>query len=632
MAVSGTSVGDRWARLLTDEAWRAITAAGLEDCAYFAYFFTSTDEAREWCILNVDGASSDTFVIAWSQCRQLLDADQDVVERIFRREQQRVRGAAPKRMPDLPNPAPEPSTAVGQQVLHRRKRRITDSITGYEQLQVHIRDEAHKAVYQIAPEKKIWNDIWAIWLQSGTDNLRYQELVASFAPAEPPLLQNCVRQWVFSRLLKYDEPQLRPAVRAWQRWSSWATNSGAAVSSPDTMSVFNFLSHVAEGGPTAARTVWNQLLFLRKRLGVNLPLEDSKDFVFGRVQAGAPSQARVADPGILLGLLVLLQRAGGSAKTVIQAVLLPMLSCLRWRHLQRSYFSHEDDKMWYGTCLRGKRRVQGVCPPYDWCVPKDVAVAGLSRGLSGNVKWLDGLGDVYAAIYPTLPAGQQPFLIPAFLRDKSSAWASAFVTNSKMSYRAWVELFRGVLVQLGYREDADGFTYNSVRRFMPTLAGLLELDPQQAQALGYWQEIVKPQQGIGSGTLSSARASFPMSQRYSGVKVMVTARIQMSMLAIFFAMAKKAMDTIPAKSSKWWLHESLTWANFGRFRLTPTEVDNLLQEKGDHLEPGRTRATNGMDGPPAHGLAAAGGASSTAGYQAQASRPASSYQFQDGFP
>ncbi|OLP77008.1 hypothetical protein AK812_SmicGene42982 [Symbiodinium microadriaticum] len=588
MAVSGTSVGDRWARLLTDEAWRAITAAGLEDCAYFAYFFTSTDEAREWCILNVDGASSDTFVIAWSQCRQLLDADQDVVERIFRREQQRVRGAAPKRMPDLPNPAPEPSTAVGQQVLHRRKRRITDSITGYEQLQVHIRDEAHKAVYQIAPEKKIWNDIWAIWLQSGTDNLRYQELVASFAPAEPPLLQNCVRQWVFSRLLKYDEPQLRPAVRAWQRWSSWATNSGAAVSSPDTMSVFNFLSHVAEGGPTAARTVWNQLLFLRKRLGVNLPLEDSKDFVFGRVQAGAPSQARVADPGILLGLLVLLQRAGGSAKTVIQAVLLPMLSCLRWRHLQRSYFSHEDDKMWYGTCLRGKRRVQGVCPPYDWCVPKDVAVAGLSRGLSGNVKWLDGLGDVYAAIYPTLPAGQQPFLIPAFLRDKSSAWASAFVTNSKMSYRAWVELFRGVLVQLGYREDADGFTYNSVRRFMPTLAGLLELDPQQAQALGYWQEIVKPQQGIGSGTLSSARASFPMSQRYSGVKVMVTARIQMSMLAIFFAMAKKAMDTIPAKSSKWWLHESLTWANFGRFRLTPTEVDNLLQEKGDHLEPGRT--------------------------------------------
>ena len=65
---------------------------------------------------------------------------------------------------------------------------------------------------------------------------------------------------------------------------------------------------------------------------------------------------------------------------------------------------------------------------------------------------------------------------------------------------------------------------------MPTLAGFLQLDEQQAQALGYWQEIPKGQEVAGSSALRTMRAK--LSERYSGVKVQVSGRVQLASLAI----------------------------------------------------------------------------------------------------
>ena len=98
--------------------------------------------------------------------------------------------------------------------------------------------------------------------------------------------------------------------------------------------------------------------------------------------------------------------------------------------------------MWFGTCAGGKRRVQGVCPPYDWCIPKLAGLAFTQRGLLTSPNWVDGLDAVDNAVYPTLDPGIKPFLLPALRRDKSSACASSFVRNAAMSYHAWAELFR----------------------------------------------------------------------------------------------------------------------------------------------------------------------------------------------
>ena len=80
------------------------------------------------------------------------------------------------------------------------------------------------------------------------------------------------------------------------------------------MHIFAFLDHVAQGGPTAARTVWNQLLFLRKRLGIGIPLKDAKEYVLRHVQSNVLQQAKVLEPDYFLGLLLLLHRARGSAR------------------------------------------------------------------------------------------------------------------------------------------------------------------------------------------------------------------------------------------------------------------------------------------------------------------------------
>ena len=56
---------------------------------------------------------------------------------------------------------------------------------------------------------------------------------------------------------------------------------------------------------------------------------------------------------------------------------------------------------------------------------------------------------------------------------------------------------------------ADVMSYNSLRRFLPTLAGVLDFDMVEVQSVGNWIDIP------GSACLVKARASHPMSMRYA---------------------------------------------------------------------------------------------------------------------
>ena len=164
-------------------------------------------------------------------------------------------------------------------------------------------------------------------------------------------------------------------------------------------------------------------------------------------------------------------------------ILLPLFPCLQWQHLQRSYFTHRDQASWYGTCLQGKRRVQNTYPPYDWCVASlDALVFGqqdLWIPVTGQAGWKS-----YNEAVARLPPGKRPFLVPGHCRDKTFAWSEGHAVSQGMSYRAWTEMFRGILVQLGEGAAAGQYTFHSVRKFMPMLAGFVHLDEQQAQSLG----------------------------------------------------------------------------------------------------------------------------------------------------
>ena len=363
----------QWARLISDALWQALSDAGVEDAADLAFFFVSEDEAREWAVLQQCSVGCDSFVAAWSMVRRLVADDRSVVDRILAVELARRR-ATPKQRPAC---GMVPSSS--EPLAKRRRAAVTDSLSGLEG--VRIAECQPGSSWDLNPPVSRERDLlWNLWLQSGSDNLRFQASVRSgshlsSAAAAP-------RAWVLSKFEKFSDEQLKPPLRAWARWEAWRANSCPSVPAcrPDAISFFHFIEHVAGGGPTAARSVWHQLQFLRDRLGLDLPLDDTKEYVMGKARGQPVLQAKVVEPAFVVGLLYTLQRAAGPGRVLAQTIFLALLSCIRWRHLQRSYFTHSDGTLLHAHCVQGKRRVQGVRPPYSWTAP---LLDGLCEGLPG---------------------------------------------------------------------------------------------------------------------------------------------------------------------------------------------------------------------------------------------------------
>ena len=560
----------QWSRLISDDLWQALSEAGVEDAADLAFFFVSEDEAREWAVLQQCSSGADNFVVAWSIVRRLVSVDRILAVELARRR------ATPKQRPS------QASASSGEPAVKRRRAAITSSITGLEG--VRVVDYHPKSAWSLDPPSSRERDaLWELWLQSGADNLRFQECLRSGSLLQSP--SEAPRIWVLSKFEKFSDEQLKPPLRAWARWEDWRSRNcpGVAAFHPDAISFFRFIEHVSCGGPTAARSVWHHLYFLRQRLGLDLPLEDTKEYVMGKARTKPVVQARVVEPAFVVGLPYALSTSAGPGRVLLQCVALALFSCIRWRHLQRSYFTHSDGTLLHAHCVQGKRRVQGIRPPYSWTVP---LLDGLCSGLPGlpaSPNWAEGLNELFADLAPRVPAGTQPFLVPRIRRDSSDCWALGAVLCQPMGYRAFTEAFRGVLVQLGEGPDSESYTFNSLRRFMATLANFLHLDPQQAQAIGHWQEIPHGSSAGGGGSLDSMRARFPMAERYSGVKHQVAGRVQLACVAIFFDMVRQAL---PSPLPSTWNSQFLTWGMLERFRPSAEAVSDLLRRLGSVAEPG----------------------------------------------
>ena len=64
----------------------------------------------------------------------------------------------------------------------------------------------------------------------------------------------------------------------------------------------------------AARSVWHHLSFLRERLGLDLPLDDTKKYVMGKAKGQPVVQARVVESAFVVGILLALHRAAGPGR------------------------------------------------------------------------------------------------------------------------------------------------------------------------------------------------------------------------------------------------------------------------------------------------------------------------------
>ena len=95
----------------------------------------------------------------------------------------------------------------------------------------------------------------------------------------------------------------------------------------------------------------------------------------------------------------------------------------------------------------------------------------------------------------------------------------------------WVTLLRQVMAAAGWAQPSLGtLSFNSMRRFLPTLADVLRCDRDTAQAVGSWQEV--PQ---GEGC--AGRAIRPMSLHYSDEQALSSCVAKEKVLARFFEVA-----------------------------------------------------------------------------------------------
>ena len=60
--MAASSSADQWQRMIADEFWQAVAAAGIESAPDLAYYLCTEDEAREWAILHGPSSHVDNFI------------------------------------------------------------------------------------------------------------------------------------------------------------------------------------------------------------------------------------------------------------------------------------------------------------------------------------------------------------------------------------------------------------------------------------------------------------------------------------------------------------------------------------------------------------------------------------------
>ena len=328
--------------------------------------------------------------------------------------------------------------------------------------------------------------------------------------------------------------------RAFKRWVTYHAEHCPAEMpywQPPALALSQFLLHVSRGGPTAAKGVYSALKWWREALGIPLPVMD-----------GLVAHWAVAEPGhcatpkppmsvdVLLAVLSAAPRLRGTMASAAAWLLLPLVACLRFAHVQRSSQLKLVGDQVRGVCSKGKRRVGHVRPPFEWAAPARVGGFELGKQLV-----LD-----FEETRARLPHAD--FLIPdiAFGRANPLAANSAKLLT-KMSIGKFTLLLRAVVQAIVPAEDGHcGLCSYSLRRFLPTVADKLMLPGDLRDAIGGWHE--RPQTATEAVGQSREHAAHAMAVRYADDKVATAGEVKKQVLVALLM----ACSRMPPKSPRSW--------------------------------------------------------------------------------
>ena len=368
----------------------------------------------------------------------------------------------------------------------------------------------------------------------------------------------------------------------WKRWWSKCVREGP-LHKPKPMLLAIFLEEVALGGPTAAESVLSALKWWHKHLGVPMPVRHTLLSAFAvHDDNHAADQGEQIHLWIVANLILLVKRGQGAVSQFASLILIVIGICLRWRHAQRSQLQGVSDRFLKGRCTKGKRRVKGAQPPFEWASPRQWLPGEDTSALAISVllKMAHRMGPAYEAA---------PFLIPDITVDKGgfieydSQWLDKPMQSSKFN-----RLFRQLLQKMGApAEIANRLSAKCLRKVLPTIAGLLLVPAEAADSLGNWQDKSNTQDN------KPERKLFAMSTLYAQDRTMCAGDNKLRVVSGFaMALAKQ----IPAKT-----RETMTFVS-----QDDLNNDHLRAMSLSWADLGEAAQSHGSNGP-LHPLRSQGG-------------------------
>ena len=241
-------------------------------------------------------------------------------------------------------------------------------------------------------------------------------------------------------------------------------------------------------------------------MGVPFPTDHPAVAAFAVSAPGRnPTQRKPIEMEAVWRLLRMASAGSQAPHILMRLCLLLALAVVRYKHTCISRRLEFRERLVVFECSRGKRRVAGHRPPFQWAMPRllepgcDLAapvlalLSEIERKLGSEITFV--VPDVEGPL-KTLPAN--PTWLPV-----------------AMPYSRWVAVLRAIAqaLELPLELGAQLWATYTFRRLLPTIADVIGLHEGHRQALGEWTEQVK-----ASG--SAATAAQPlMCHTYANNKV-----------------------------------------------------------------------------------------------------------------
>ncbi|CAE8633156.1 unnamed protein product [Polarella glacialis] len=204
--------------------------------------------------------------------------------------------------------------------------------------------------------------VWQAFLEVGSEGTLWEDL-----PDEHML---GLRTLILRPVLRLQSKRVGALLSSLRRWKVWCHEQKIDFTKASVVQLGRFLNHVAEGGPTAAAALHQQLAWWQGTLGFPIQIQagllaDFRLHTPGHSVVAAPA----LEPGEFYQLLLLVMGLQGTVYQFGLLLILVCLGCIRWEHIQRSVLVEATPQFLLFRCWRGKRRQQGARPPYEWAAP-----------------------------------------------------------------------------------------------------------------------------------------------------------------------------------------------------------------------------------------------------------------------